>query len=174
MRWRCRLNWLTDQVQFKVGDALAMPFGDGSFDAAWTQHSTMNINDKETLYAEIHRVVRPGGRLAFHEIMAGPEQPILFPVPWAPEPAISFLHPPAEIRVLLQTLGFREIVWKDTSSEAISWFKERVAAAQSAQSAPHLGLHLLLGAPAGQMFKNVLVNLEEGRVRTIQAVFERR
>lgn len=171
--WLTERAWLSDQVQFKVGDALATPFADGSFDAAWTQHSTMNISDKDALYREIHRVVRPGGRLAFHEIMAGPEQPIHFPAPWAPEPAISFLRPPAEIRELLQSLGFREIAWHDTSPEAIIWFKERVAAAQAAKSPPHLGLHLLLGAQAGQMFGNVLRNLEEGRVRTIQAVFER-
>ena len=171
--WLTERTWLTDQVQFKVGDALAMPFADGSFDAAWTQHSSMNIRDKEALYREIRRVVRSGGRLAIHEIMAGPKQPIHFPVPWAPEPSISFLSPPAEIRALLQTLGFREIAWNDTSTEAISWFKERITAAQAAKSTPHLGLHLLLGASAPQMFGNVLQNLEEGRVQTIQAVFAR-
>ena len=171
--WLTERTWLTDQVQFKVGDALAMPFADGSFDAAWTQHSSMNIRDKEALYREIRRVVRSGGRLAIHEIMAGPKQPIHFPVPWAPEPSISFLRPPAEIRALLQTLGFREIAWNDTSAEAISWFKERIAAAQAAKSTPPLGLHLLLGASAPQMFGNMLRNLEEGRVQTIQAVFAR-
>jgi ubiquinone/menaquinone biosynthesis C-methylase UbiE len=171
--WLTERAWLIDQVTFKVGDALAMPFADGAFDAAWTQHSSMNISDKDTLYREIHRVVRPGGRLAFHEIMAGPEQPIRFPVPWAPEPTISFLRSPAEIRGLLKALGFRERAWKDTSDEAIGWFRQRVAAAKAAQSPPHLGLHLLLGASAPQMFGNVLRNLEEGRVRTIQAVFER-
>lgn len=172
-QWLTERAWLTDQVQFRVGDALAMPFEDGAFDAAWTQHSTMNINHKEALYREVHRVVRSGGRLALHEIMAGPQQPVYFPVPWAPEQDISFLRPPAEIRALLTSAGFGEITWKDTTDEAIGWFKQRVAAARAAKAPPHLGLHLLLGASAPVMFRNLLRNLEEGRVRTIQAVFER-
>jgi SAM-dependent methyltransferase len=171
--WLTERAWLSDQVRFKVGDALAMPFADGQFDAAWTQHSSMNIHDKAALYREIHRVVRSGGRLAFHEIMAGPERPLHFPVPWAPEPAISFLDQPDGTRAMLASLGFRELAWNDTSDEAISWFKQRVAAARAAQSTPHLGLHLVLGASAAQIVGNLLRNLEERRVRTIQAVFAR-
>ena len=44
----------------------------GAFDMVWTQNSGMNIADKERLYAGFHRVLRPGGRLAFQEPMAGP------------------------------------------------------------------------------------------------------
>src|SRR5688572_25709446 len=43
---------LSDKVTFKVGNALDMPFPDASFDVAWTQHSSMNIADKESLYSE--------------------------------------------------------------------------------------------------------------------------
>ena len=37
---------LDDRVDFLVGDALALPFDDGAFDAVWTQNSGMNIADK--------------------------------------------------------------------------------------------------------------------------------
>lgn len=107
---------LADRVTFRHGSALALPFGDSAFDAAWTQHSSMNIEDKERLYAEIARVVRSGGRLAMHEIMAGPEGPLHFPVPWAPVPAISFLRPPETIRTLVRASGFREHAWLDVSA----------------------------------------------------------
>src|SRR5579859_3943374 len=92
---------LSDRVSFQQGNALDMPFPGARFDVVWTQHSSMNIADKARLYAEVRRVLRPAGRLAFHEIMAGPVQPIHFPVPWAHEPAISFLRPPEEVRALL-------------------------------------------------------------------------
>ena len=51
-------------MSFQQGDALAIPLADKSFPRVWTQHSSMNIADKQQLYREIHRVLRPGGRLA--------------------------------------------------------------------------------------------------------------
>ena len=84
---------LADLVCFRQGNALKMPYPGAGFDVAWTQHSSMNIADKERLYAEIQRVLRPGGRLALHEILAGPVSPIHFPVPWARDPDLSHLRP---------------------------------------------------------------------------------
>ena len=85
---------LSDLVSFRHGSALEMPYPDASFDAAWTQHSSMNIADKGRLYGEIHRVLRPDGRLALHEILAGPVSPIYLPVPWARRPELNHLCPP--------------------------------------------------------------------------------
>ena len=44
---------LGERVEYRPGNALAMPFADGAFDAAYTQHVAMNIEDKARLYAEI-------------------------------------------------------------------------------------------------------------------------
>jgi len=171
--------WLTertgqgDRVTHQVGDALALPFEDGAFDAVWTQHSSMNVDDKEQLYSEIQRVLRPGGRFVFHEIMAGPNQPIHFPVPWAPAQAISFLREPETVRALLASQGFEEVTWRDTSASAAAWFRERVTAMQGMSTPPPLGLHLLLGPRVGTMLGNVLRNLDEGRLAIIQAVLTR-
>ena len=96
-------------VSFRYASALDMPHPDASFDAVWMQHSSMNIADKERLYAEIHRVLRPGGHLALHEIMAGPVAPIHFPVPWARGPEISFLRPPEEVRALIHRHRLRGV-----------------------------------------------------------------
>jgi MPBQ/MSBQ methyltransferase len=46
---------LSDLVSFRHGDVVEMAYPDASFDLAWTQHSSMNIADKERLYQEIHR-----------------------------------------------------------------------------------------------------------------------
>src|SRR5215207_175002 len=89
------------------------------------QHSSMNIADKERLYQEIHRVLRPGGRLALHEILAGPTSPIHFPVPWARDPSISHLQPPETIRALIPTTGFTELVWVDETASATQSFQQR-------------------------------------------------
>ena len=88
-----------------------MPFEAASFDVVWTQHASMNISDKTALYGEIARLVRPGGRFAFFDILAGPNQPIHFPVPWASDPSFSFLRSPAETRSLITDAGFRVTTW---------------------------------------------------------------
>ncbi len=56
---------LGNRVTHHVGTALEFPFDPGRFDVVWTQNSGMNIADKERLYMGFHRVLRPGGRLAF-------------------------------------------------------------------------------------------------------------
>ena len=165
---------LGDLVSFRYASALDMPHPDASFDAVWMQHSSMNIADKERLYAEIHRVLRPGGHLALHEIMAGPVAPIHFPVPWARGPEISFLRLPEEVRALIASIGFDESAWVDDTASALRWFRERLAAADAASGElPPLGLHLVLGADLGQMFQNLARNLQEARVVVVKGVFER-
>jgi SAM-dependent methyltransferase len=162
---------LAGRVAFRHASALDMPFEAAAFDAAWTQHSSMNIEDKERLYTEIARVVRRGGKLAMHEIMAGPEGPPHFPVPWASLPTISFLRAPESVRQLIGGSGFRERVWRDGSATALSWLRDRLAAAPP--SPPPLGLQLLLGPTAGEMLRNVMRNLEEHRISVVEAVFDR-
>lgn len=164
---------LGDRVTFRHGDALAMPFADGSFDLVWTQHSSMNIPDKSALYRESHRVLRPGGRLALHEIMAGSVQPVHFPVPWARDPAISFLQPPEDIRALLAGLRFAEVAWVDKTAEAVAWFRAWAAKRDAAAGPSPLGLHLLLGPDFPEMGRNQERNLEERRIAVIQAIFDR-
>jgi ubiquinone/menaquinone biosynthesis C-methylase UbiE len=164
---------LQDRVTFRCDDALAMPFPAASFDAVWTQHSSMNIADKQRLYAEMHRVLRPGGRLALHEVMAGPNQPIHFPVPWAREPSASFLQPANTVRAIIRAAGFDETAWSDESEAARDWFRSRLSAAATQSGPPPLGIHLLIGADSGARIRNFLRNLEEVRVTVIQAVFAR-
>jgi SAM-dependent methyltransferase len=165
---------LGDLVSFRHASALDMPHPDASFDTVWMQHSSMNIANKERLYAEIHRVLRPGGHLALHEIMAGPVAPIHFPVPWARGPEINFLRPPEEVRALITGIGFDETAWVNETASALRWFRERLAAAEAASGElPPLGPHLVLGADLGQMFRNQARNLQEDRVVVVQGVFER-
>jgi hypothetical protein len=104
--------------------------------------------------------------------MAGPTSPIYFPVPWAREPSISHLQPPGTIRSLIAATGFNELAWVDETASATAWFHQRLSATAS-EGPPPLGLHLLLGPDFGEMFRNQVLNLSEGRISVIQAVFER-
>jgi len=161
---------LDDLVRFRRGDALHAPFADQSFDVVWMQHANMNIDDKERLYAEAHRVLRRGGRLAIHEIAAATETPVHFPVPWASEPGISFLRPVAWLQAAIEAAGFECLAFRDGTDAALAWFRERVGAGGEP---PPLGLHLLLGGSFRPAFQNLLRNLEEQRLAVIAAVYRK-
>jgi len=56
---------LDRQIAVVRGDARALPFRSGSFDACVSQEGLLHIDDKAAVLAGCHRVLRPGGRLAF-------------------------------------------------------------------------------------------------------------
>ncbi len=158
--------------EFHCESATAMPFEDRTFDLAWTQHVQMNIADKPELYRETARVLRPGGRFVFHDILAGAAGPPHFPVPWANEPGMSFLISPDALKALLEKSGFRIITWRDTTDISREWFLQTMRRIQEV-GAPPLGLHLLLGETALDKMTNVVRNLSENRIVVSQAVLER-
>ncbi|MEO7217133.1 MAG: methyltransferase domain-containing protein, partial [Gemmatimonadaceae bacterium] len=82
---------LANVTHFAVADAVDLPYDDMSFDHAWTQHVAMNIHDRRGLYNEMHRVIKPGGLFAIHDIVEGDGGAIQFPVPWARDQTTSHL-----------------------------------------------------------------------------------
>ena len=50
-------------IEFRVADAEALPFADGSFDAVVSTFGVMFTPDQERAAAELLRVCRPGGRI---------------------------------------------------------------------------------------------------------------
>jgi demethylmenaquinone methyltransferase/2-methoxy-6-polyprenyl-1,4-benzoquinol methylase len=50
-------------VRFLVGDALRLPFADASFDAIVNGFMLRNVADLPQTFRELHRVLKPGGRL---------------------------------------------------------------------------------------------------------------
>jgi demethylmenaquinone methyltransferase / 2-methoxy-6-polyprenyl-1,4-benzoquinol methylase len=55
-------------IEWVRGDALALPFEDGTFDAATVGFGVRNLADLEGGLRELARVLRPGGKLAVLEI----------------------------------------------------------------------------------------------------------
>jgi SAM-dependent methyltransferase len=161
-----RLTGLEDRIEVHHGSALDLPFPDGSFDVVWMQNVGMNIADKRTLYGEIARVLKPGGRYAFQEMTAGDVATSYFPLPWATDPADNFLVSAEEMRSVLVGCGFIAELFEDTSDTHLSRTIGNATPAVPGQ----LGLAVFVDNLA-QKAGNARRSLEEGQVRLVRGVF---
>jgi ubiquinone/menaquinone biosynthesis C-methylase UbiE len=112
-----RLVGLERRVRVVRGDALQLPFADGAFEACVSQEAFLHIDDKRAVLAEAHRVLAPGGRLAFTDWVARPtladrERRRLHE--WM---AATTLQTPAGYRALLGATGFHAISGEDLTDE---------------------------------------------------------
>jgi len=104
-------------VEWRVGDATALPCDDGAFDVALSVFGVMYAFDQPAAARELVRVVRPdGGRVAlanwapgsFLPAMGAALAPFLPPPPPGGSPPPSW-GDPAAVRVLLGDAGFIDI-----------------------------------------------------------------
>ncbi|MCP5112791.1 MAG: methyltransferase domain-containing protein [bacterium] len=166
-----RRTGLSSRVVYRWADALEIPLPKFSFDRVWSQHMMMNIADKSKLYSEIRRVLAPGGSLVMHEIIARDGGAVIFPVPWAPDPSISFLPSVSETQKGLEAAGFRTTEWRDVTEAAAEWLGGQLEGTNGGPP-PAIGIHLLIGPEFPTIMSNVLRNLRENRIAVIQAVME--
>lgn len=161
-----RETGLQDRVHYRVASIADLPYEDGAFDVVWTQHVVMNLPNRDALYAEFRRVLKPEGQLAFYDPIAGDGAPGLhYPVPWAADPSTSTLLTESETRASLQRAGFDVVAFEDVSAMAAQLLAQQ-------QSAPRAALHLgmVLGPRLTEMAQNFGRNLKEGRVRLVMGV----
>ncbi len=154
-------------TRFEPGEATALDFADASFDAAFTIHVAMNIRAKHELYAEARRVVKPGGRFAIYDVLRGDGGEIVYPVPWARDPAISHLATPDEMRSLLADAGFEIVAVEDSTAASQAWY-ERMRTRLAQSQTPPLGFAIFLGDDFPLMARNILQNLAARSLRTVR------
>ena len=164
---------LHDKVVYRQGNALAMPFEDATFDAAYTQHVAMNIEDKAGLYREIARVLKPKAAFGIYDLLQGEGGEPIFPVPWARTPATSFLVSAQQMRPLLADAGFEVVSWRDTTDQGRAWFLSMQQRLAGAERSP-LGFRVLLGPDFDVMASNQVRNLVESRIAPTEVLCRKR
>lgn len=163
-RWLNRLVGLDDRISVRQADVTQLPFADGAFDVAISQHVQMNVDDKARLYAEARRVLVNGGRFALWDITSGESGELDYPLPWADEAARSHLVTPDQLRALVESAGFAIEHWNDLTDQAAALMQTLLSQPRSP-----LGLHAFV-AGFEQKVANLTIALTDGRLRAVQGV----
>ncbi len=160
---------LAGEIKFVQGSALAMPFPAGSFDVAYMLHVGMNIADKAALFAQVKRVLRPGGTFGVYDVMRIGPGDLAFPVPWARTAESSFVAAAGDYRRLLHDAGLEVRKERERRAFGIEFFKKmRARVAES--GLPPLGLHIAMGADFPYKVRNMVSNLENGLLAPIEMI----
>ena len=160
---------LSDNAKFRFADALDLPFDDGAFDLGWSQNVSMNVEDKAAFYREIHRVIRPGGRIVTSDVVEGAGGEAAWPLPWAREPSISFVATPDDMRAAMEAAGFRILDWQDTTDEAVAVFQNPKQQARRGR----LGVGLIAGPDFGERSANLAKGLADGAFTSVLVLAEK-
>ena len=160
----CALLGLDDKISFDVGNALDMPYDDHEFDAAYTIHVGMNIQDKAKKYQEVFRTLKPGSSFTIYDIMRGPYDimrgpdagHLAYPLPWANDENSSFLETPEIVQTHLTHAGFQITGTEDRREFALSALEKLCAKIKEGKHKRAARENLL------QKMENLKHNMERG------------
>ncbi len=166
----CDWVGLSDRIELHQGSALSLPFEAARFDGAFMMHVGMNIQDKQTLIAEVSRVLKPGAKFGIYDVMKTNDEELIYPVPWATTSETSWLASPEGYRAAFEGNGFAVVKENNRRAFAMEFFKKMKAAGDAADGPPPLGLHVLMQQSSAEKIPNMVENLVANRISPIEMI----
>ena len=166
----CDWVGLSDRIELHQGSALSLPFEAACFDGAFMMHVGMNIQDKQTLIAEVSRVLKPGAKFGIYDIMKTSDEDLIYPVPWAATSETSWVTGPEDYRAAFESNGFAVLDENTRRDFAMEFFKKMKAAGDAADGPPPLGLHVLMQQSSAEKIPNMVANLAANRISPIEMI----
>lgn len=165
---------LDEAIDMHVASATELPMENATMDLVTMFHVGMNIAEKTSLFAEVARVLRPGGRFALFDVMRDDDLgELLFPVPWSEVAETSFVDPPKMYLDAGAEAGLVLHKQRDRRDFTLSYFGHVFEAMKKFGGPPPLGIHLLMGETAGLKLKNYVENVEAQRIVPVEMIFEK-
>lgn len=121
-RARVAAAGLDGQVAVRVGDATALPYPDACFDYAVIIECAFHIREKERLFSELSRVLKPGGKVVLvDQDRAGGDLDVM---------EMFFFPAEGRYTALAATAGLRPVALYDLSHQVAAWMADyaRIAA----------------------------------------------
>jgi ubiquinone/menaquinone biosynthesis C-methylase UbiE len=166
----CRWLNLEQDVSLIQGSALAMPFEDEVFSSAYMLHVGMNIADKEQLFEEVYRVLKPRTFFGIYDVMRTGDGDISYPVPWAHDEKTSQLKTAKEYMQILSDVGFGVSKANDRRDFALEFFDKLHNNMSANKEPPALGLHTLMQESTAEKVKNMIENIKSGRIAPMEII----
>ena len=125
---------LGNSLMFKTVTPGPLPFADSSFDVVFSKDAMVHIADKEALFADIFRVLRPGGLVAASDWMSSTDGPFSAAMSEYLElEGLGFgIGSPARYRSALAQAGFCDISMIDRNE----WYRPIVRREYDAVAGP--------------------------------------
>jgi hypothetical protein len=92
-----------------------------------------------------------------------------YPVPWTSGPDASFVTDVDSYRRLLIASGFEVVKERNRRDFALEVFAQMKARGAAGAPAP-LGLHIVMGASAGQKVKNMMGDITAGLIAPVELI----
>jgi ubiquinone/menaquinone biosynthesis C-methylase UbiE len=166
----CTWVKLDKKVILQQGNAIAMPFQEESFDGAYMLHVGMNIEDKELLFREIFRVLRPESSFGIYDIMRINGGDLIYPVPWATKKNISKLATPYQYKQALNNAGFAVSKENNRRKFALDFFRKLREKTEASDGPPPLGLHILMKGSTTVKIKNMIDKITDNYIAPVEII----